>query len=57
MFKNPFIPLEAAEPSLASTKQKPLKGEGMTERMEIVNAVQTEYEKRMVIWSSSGVIA
>merc|ERR1719154_31806 len=46
-FKNPYIPVDAQEPSKAQVFQKPLRGEGLNERMEIVNKGNAVYEKMM----------
>ena len=40
--KNPFIPINASEPSMAQAHQKPLKGEGMLERKRTLARAMTE---------------
>jgi len=44
-FKNPYIPVDAAEPSKAVVSQKSLRGEGLMERIAKVNRGSAEYQK------------
>ena len=46
-FKNPYIPVDAIEPSKAQVFQKPLRGDGLKERMDLVNNVNAESEIMM----------
>jgi len=46
-FKNPYIPVDAPEPSMAQVFQKPLRGEGLKERMDKVNKGIIEGELKM----------
>jgi len=46
-FKNPYVPVDAAEPSKAQSFQAGLKGPGLKERMDIVSKGNTEYELMM----------
>ena len=46
-FKNPYIPVDAVEPSMAQVFQKPLRGAGLNERIAIVNKGNVEYELMM----------
>ena len=43
--KNPYIPLDLAEPSSADVFQKPLVGDGMEERREVCKETQEEFSK------------
>ena len=46
-FKNPYIPVDVLEPSKAQVFQKPLKGEGLKERMEVINRGNAVFEPMM----------
>jgi len=43
--KNPYIPLDAPDPSLAQVNQKPLKGEGAQERRDANDKIMKEMAK------------
>jgi len=45
--RNPYIPADAENPSLAQVLQKPLKGEGIKEREEICNRVMKQLGKML----------
>ena len=46
-FKNPYVPVDATEPSKAQSFQKGLRGKGLKERMDVVSKSGVEYEKMM----------
>merc|ERR1711936_587607 len=45
--RNPYIPNDAQDPTLAQVNQKPLKGDGVAERSEAVKVVEAEWSKLM----------
>jgi len=43
--KNPYLPLDAADPSLAQVRQKPLRGEGLEKRREVCGKANKMWEQ------------
>jgi len=41
--KNPYIPVDVPDPTMAQLKQRPLKGEGLEHRMEVIGKVMREF--------------
>ena len=41
--KNPYIPVDAPDPSMAQVKQRQLKGKGLEERMKVVKKLMDEF--------------
>jgi hypothetical protein len=54
--RNPYIPTDVPEPSLAQSQQRKLVGEGAQERQEMQNRVTKEYMKRFVVHTIAFVV-
>ena len=44
MSRNPYIPLDVAQPSLHQMRQRSLRGPGLAERVEVCRAATAEFD-------------